>query len=124
VVTPEPSIESEDEKLMTRIVSYLEENLTSSQLSVERLSREVGMSRSSLYSRLLEITGETPVEYIRGFKLEKAVVLLEKSDLTIAEIAYQSGFSTPNYFARAFKAKFNILPSEYATRKKANQNTD
>jgi AraC-like DNA-binding protein len=62
---------------------------------------------------MLQITGETPVEYIRSFKLAKAAVLLEKSDLTIAEVAYQTGFTTPNYFARAFKAKFNILPSEY-----------
>jgi signal transduction histidine kinase/DNA-binding response OmpR family regulator len=116
VLTPEAVIESEDEKLLNKVVSYLEENLMNSQMSVESLSKHVGMSRSSLYSKLLEITGETPVEYIRSFKLKKAVILLEKSDLTIAQIAYQVGFSTPNYFARAFKAKFNMLPSEYAGR--------
>jgi DNA-binding response OmpR family regulator len=118
VLTPEIAIESEDEKLMNKVVTYLEKNLNSAQLSVESLSREVGMSRSSLYSKILEITGETPVEYIRSFKLGKAKVLLEKSSLTIAGIAYEVGFSTPNYFARAFKAKYNILPSEYASMKK------
>jgi len=122
VLTPEAVIEGEDEKLMNKVVRYLEENLTSSQLSVESLSKEVGMSRSSLYSKMLDITGETPVEYIRSFKLGKAAVLLEKSDLTIAEIAYQTGFSTPNYFARAFKVKYNMLPSEYAAMRKENQN--
>src|SRR6185437_8532855 len=96
------------------VVSCLEENLMSPQLSVEFLSRQVGMSRASLYSKLLEITGETPVEYIRSFKLQKAAILLEKSDLTIAAIAYQTGFSAPNYFAKAFKRKYNTLPSDYA----------
>jgi AraC-like DNA-binding protein len=113
VLTPEIEIESEDEKLLAMVTRYLEENLTDMQLSVENLSRHVGMSRSSLYSKLLELTGQTPVEYIRSVKLDKAAVLLEKSDMNVAQIAYSVGFSTPNYFAKSFKAKFNMLPSEY-----------
>ncbi len=113
VLTPEVKIESEDEKLLNKVMLYLEENLTNPQLSVEELSKHVGMSRSSLYSKLLELTGQTPVEYIRSVKLEKAAVLLEKSDMNIAQIAYSVGFSTPNYFAKSFKAKYNMLPSEY-----------
>jgi signal transduction histidine kinase/ligand-binding sensor domain-containing protein/DNA-binding response OmpR family regulator len=118
VVTPEIEMESEDEKLLRNIMIYLEENLTNSQLSVEELSKQVGMSRSSLYSKLLELTGQTPVEYIRSVKLDKAAILLEKSDMTIAQVAYSVGFSTPNYFAKSFKTKFNILPSEYINKKK------
>ena len=116
VVAPEMAVESADEKLLNKIVNYLEENLTNSQLSVESLSKEVGMSRSSLYNKLLELTGQTPVEYIRSYRLDKAAALLEKSDMTIAEIAYQVGFSTPNYFAKSFKSKFNMLPSEFIAR--------
>ena len=116
VLSPEVEIESEDEKLLKNITVYLEENLTNSQLSVEELSKHLGMSRSSLYSKLLQLTGQTPVEYIRSVKLEKAAVLLEKSDLNIAQIAYSVGFSTPNYFAKSFKAKYNLLPSEYMTK--------
>ena len=74
------------------------------------------MSRSSLYNKLLELTGQSPVEYIRSVKLEKAAVLLEKSEMNVAQIAYSVGFATPNYFAKSFKAKFNILPSEYLTK--------
>jgi AraC-like DNA-binding protein len=74
------------------------------------------MSRSSLYNKLLDLTGETPVEYIRSVKLEKAAILLEKSDLNVAQIAYTVGFSTPNYFAKSFKVKFNMLPSEYISK--------
>ena len=109
----EVKIESDDEKLLNTIMSYLEENLTNSQLSVEDLSRHVGMSRSSLYNKILELTGKTPVEYIRCVKLDKAAILLEKSDMNIAQIAYSTGFSTPHYFTKSFKAKFGMLPSEF-----------
>lgn len=113
---PKQEVESEDERLLLAVGCYLEENLTSSQLSVESLSKHVAMSRSSLYNKLLEITGETPVEYIRSYKLAKAAILLQGADLTIAEVAYRVGFSTPNYFAKAFRAKFQMLPSEFAAR--------
>lgn len=113
ILVPEIKIESEDEKLLHTIMLYLEQNLTNPQLSVEELSRHVGMSRSSLYNKLLQLTGQTPVEYIRSVKLDKAAVLLEKSDMNVAEIAYSVGFSTPTYFTKSFKAKFNMLPSEY-----------
>jgi signal transduction histidine kinase/ligand-binding sensor domain-containing protein/DNA-binding response OmpR family regulator len=116
VLTPEVNIESDDEKLLTTITAYLEENLTNPNLSVEELSRQVGMSRSSLYNKVLEVTGLTPVEFIRSYKLDKAAVLLEKTDMNIAQVAYSVGFSTPNYFAKSFKTKFNMLPSEYVNK--------
>jgi signal transduction histidine kinase/ligand-binding sensor domain-containing protein/DNA-binding response OmpR family regulator len=118
VLTPEVTVESADEQLLHKVVRYLEDNLTNSQLSVESLSKEVGMSRSSLYNKLLELTGQTPVEYIRSYRLDKAAALMEKSDMTIAEIAYLVGFTTPNYFAKSFKSKFNLLPSEYIAKVK------
>lgn len=116
VLAPEVKVESDDEKLLTTVTLYLEENLTNPDLSVEELSRHVGMSRSSLYNKILEITGQTPVEFIRSYKLDKAAVLLEKSDMNIAQVAYSVGFSTPNYFAKSFKTKFNMLPSEFINR--------
>ena len=118
IISKEVEIESENEKLLKTVMLYLEENLTNLQLSVEELSRHMGMSRSSLYSKLLELTGQTPVEYIRSVKLDKAAVLLEKSDMNIAQIAYSVGFSSSNYFAKSFKAKFDILPSEYLNKKR------
>ena len=121
MAAPDVSIESADEKLLQEIVSYLEKNITNPQLSVEALSKEAGMSRTTLYSKLLQLTGESPVEYIRSFRLARAAVLMEKSDMTIAEIAYQVGFSTPNYFSRSFKSKFNMLPSEYIALKKSSK---
>lgn len=117
VVAPEIEIEPEDEKLMKKVVRYIDQNINNPKLSVEDLSRHVGMSRSSLYHRLLEITGETPVEYIRSIKLDKAAVLLEKSNLNVAQVAYMVGFATPNYFAKSFKARFDVLPSAFKASK-------
>ncbi len=116
ILAPDVEIACEDEKFLKNIILYLEENLMNPQLSVEELSKHIGMSRSSLYSKLLELTGQTPVEYIRSIKLDKAAVLLEKSDMNVAEIAYSVGFATPNYFTKLFKAKFNMLPSEYISK--------
>ncbi|MGC4102392.1 hybrid sensor histidine kinase/response regulator transcription factor [Ferruginibacter sp.] len=119
----ETETESASDKLIQKVVAYIEENLTDTQLSVENLSKHVGMSRSTLYSKLLELTGQTPVEFIRSVKLDKAAQLLANSEMNVAEIAYTVGFSTPNYFTKSFRAKYNMLPSEYiSTMRKSNKN--
>jgi DNA-binding response OmpR family regulator/two-component sensor histidine kinase len=116
--SPVFELESESHKLMTKIRLYLEENISNTQLSVDSLSEIAGMSRVSLYKRMLAATGMTPVEYIRTFRLERATLLMEKSDLNIAQIAYQVGFSTPAYFSKAFKDKYGMVPSNYIVQKR------
>jgi signal transduction histidine kinase/ligand-binding sensor domain-containing protein/CheY-like chemotaxis protein/AraC-like DNA-binding protein len=116
VVTPVAEVESEDERLLLKVTQYIETNINSDNLTVEELSKHLFMSRASLYNKIVQLTGETPVEFIRSMKLNKAADLLKNSDMRIAQIGYAVGFSTPNYFARAFKAKFNLLPSEYQAR--------
>jgi signal transduction histidine kinase/ligand-binding sensor domain-containing protein/AraC-like DNA-binding protein len=118
VETPKVEVQSEDEKLLLKIAEYIESNIDSPDLTVEELSKHVYMSRGSLYSKILSLTGETPVEFIRSIRLNKAVALLENSDMKIAEVGYAVGFATPNYFTRAFKTKFNISPSEYLAAKR------
>ncbi|MCE7070635.1 ATP-binding protein [Dyadobacter sp. CY327] len=113
-----PQMESSQEKLLKDMLSYIEDNLHTAQLSVENLSKHVGMSRGTLYSKVLEMSGQTPIEFIRSIKLEKAALLLENSDLSISQISYMTGFTAPNYFAKSFKAKFNMLPTEYKTKKR------
>jgi len=76
------------------------------------------MGRGSLYHKLLQLTGLTPIEYIRSIKLDKAATFLEKSDYNVAQIAYMTGFGTPSYFSRLFKATYNVLPSEYVNLKR------
>ncbi|BAV06751.1 Signal transduction histidine kinase [Filimonas lacunae] len=118
VTGPEVEIDSDNARFLQRVVLFIEENLNDASLSVEALSKHLGLSRSTLYSRMVELTGNTPVEFIRNIKLDKAAVLLEKSDMNIAQVAYSTGFSTPNYFTRAFKTRFNMQPSEFLQQKR------
>lgn len=110
--------ESADVKLLTCIVKFIEDKISDPDLSVEELSKHIGMSRGSLYYKLIEITGLTPVEYIRSVKLNRAAALLETSDFNVSQIAYMTGFGTASYFSRSFKVKFKLLPSEYLSMKR------
>jgi AraC-like DNA-binding protein len=106
-------ITSLDEKLIGKAIKIVEENISNPDFSVEEFSRELGMSRVHLYKKLLSITGKSPLEFIRTIRLQRAAQLLEKSQLTVAEIAYQVGFNNPKYFTKYFKDQFNVLPSAY-----------
>lgn len=116
LIDPEPqsiAITSLDEKLIERAVGYVDENMQRSDLSVEELATELGMSRVHLYKRLKQITGKTPIEFIRVLRLKRAAQLLRESQLNISEIAYRCGFNNPKYFSRYFKEEFGVLPSVY-----------
>ena len=118
IIDQQVEVESADVKLLNMIMKYIEMKMSDPELSVEELSKHVGMSRGSLYYKLIELTGLSPVEYVRNVKLDKAAALLEASDYNIAQIAYLTGFGAPSYFSRMFKARFRILPSEYISVKR------
>jgi len=114
----EPAIASVDEKFVKEIIKYIGDNLLNPSLSVNELSKYMGMNRNTLYKKLLTITGKSPVEYIRSLRLRKAAHLLEHSQMNIAEVSYEVGFNTPQYFAKSFKEEYNMLPSEYVLQKR------
>ncbi len=118
VETAPVEAQSENDKLLLKITEYIEEKIDDDSLSVEQLSKHLFMSRATLYNKLVDMTGETPVEFIRSVRLKKAAELLENTDMRIVEVSYAVGFATPSYFTRAFKLKFNLSPSEYAAQKK------
>ena len=91
----------------------MEANISRSDLSVEELSHELGMSRVHLYKKLLQITGKTPIEFIRIIRLKRAAQLLRESQQNVSEVAYQVGFNNPKYFSKYFKDEFGVLPSVY-----------
>lgn len=118
-IDPEPSeiiITSLDEKLIENAIKYVEANIDRSDLSVEELSRELGMSRVHLYKKLLQITGKTPTEFIRIIRLKRAAQLLRESQMNVSEIGYQLGFNNPKAFTKYFKDEFGVLPSVYQER--------
>ena len=107
-----------DEKFIQNAVKCVEENVSKADFSVEDMSRELGISRAHLYKKIIALTGKSPLEFIRTIRLQQAAQLLEKSQLTVAEIAYQVGFNNPKYFARYFKEQYHVLPSAYAAGKR------
>ncbi len=111
-------ITSMDEKLIQNAIKFVEDKISDADFSVEDLSRELGMSRVHLYKKLLALTGKAPLEFIRTIRLQRAAQLLEKSQLTISEVAYKVGFNSPKYFAKYFKEEFGMLPSSYIQSKK------
>lgn len=115
----EPSkitVSSLDEKLIKKALEYTEANISNPDYSVEELSRDLGMSRVHLYKKLSSLTGKTPIEFIRVVRLKRAAQLLQESQLTVAEIAYEVGFNSPKYFRKYFKDEFGVLPSQYGSR--------
>lgn len=117
IKSEEIKIDSADEQFIKKATDLVERELSHPEFSVETLSRELGMSRVHLYKKVLALTGKTPIEFIRFIRLKRAAQLLEKSDLSVSEVAYRIGFNNPKYFAKYFKAEFNTLPSMYASLK-------
>ena len=109
----EITITSLDEKLIEKAINFVEVHIGEAEFSVEELSAAVNLSRSHLYKKLMSITGKGPAEFIRTIRLKRGRQLLEKSQLQIAEIAYNVGFSSPKRFSINFKNEFGVTPSEY-----------
>ncbi|HKZ67136.1 MAG TPA: ATP-binding protein, partial [Chitinophagaceae bacterium] len=102
-----------DEYFLKQTIEAVEKNISNTAYSVEDLSHDLFMSRVALYKKLLALTGKTPVEFIRIMRLKRGAQLLEKSQMTIAEIAYEVGFNNPKIFTKYFKEEFKVLPSQY-----------
>ncbi|WP_268125436.1 hybrid sensor histidine kinase/response regulator transcription factor [Roseivirga pacifica] len=114
VETSEVEITSLNDKLIQDAIKVVEEHMANTELSVEMLSKELGLSRAHLYKKLVALTGMTPVEFIRKIRIQRAAQLLKKSQLTVSEVAYKVGFNNRKYFTKYFKQEYNMLPSVFA----------
>lgn len=114
----EITVTSADEEFLKRAVSIIEDHMSESEFNVEALVREMYLSRSKLYLKLKALTGQSSSEFIRTIRLKRAVQLLEKSDYTIKEIMFMTGFNTASYFSKCFKNQFGVVPSEYLKKQK------
>ncbi|MCR8557215.1 AraC family transcriptional regulator [Mucilaginibacter sp. BJC16-A38] len=106
-------IQTGDEKFLSELVEYIKQNISNPNLSVETLSRDMKMSRVWLYKKLLMLSGKSPVEFIRAIRLQKAIQLLENTQMKISRVASEVGFETPQHFSKLFKNEYDILPSAY-----------
>ena len=106
-------IDSANDKLIKRVVDYIKEHLEDSEMSVEDLSREVGISRVHLNRKLKEILGMSPSALIKSIRLKQAAYLLVNNKVNISEVAYKVGFSSHSYFSYNFHEFFGMSPKEF-----------
>ena len=109
-----------DQEFLQKLETTIIDNIESDAFSVHHLSNSVGMSRTSLYMKLKNLVDLSPQDFIIHTKLKKAKNLLIKGDLSIKEVAYQSGFSNPKYFSTSFKKFYGITPSGFIESLKKN----
>ncbi len=101
-----------DTLFIQRFHDIVVNRMGNTELSVEDISRELGLSRVQMYRKIKALTGSTPVELLRITRLKKAERLLRQGGKTISEVAYEVGFSSPSYFAKCYKDYFGKQPSE------------
>jgi ABC-type sugar transport system substrate-binding protein/DNA-binding response OmpR family regulator/nitrogen-specific signal transduction histidine kinase len=105
-----------DKYFIEKLKSLIELNLTNANLNIEDLGQEIGLSRTQLYRKVKSITGYAPVELLKIIRLKKAYLLLSTTELNISEVAYETGFTTPSYFAKCFREHYHETPTEYLKR--------
>ena len=106
----EEQLGSRDQTFINRLRDSIRQNMGDSDFTVERLGEEVGLSRVQLYRKVKALTGQTPVDLLKKARLERARLLVEKTDKSISEIAYEVGFTAPSYFNKCFKDEFGVCP--------------
>lgn len=109
-------INSVDENLMKKITDFIEENISDHELDYKKLCELTSMSRTVLYAKIKTITGQGVNDFIKTIRLKKSLPLLMKGNLTVSQIAYEVGFSSPSYYIRCFTKEYEISPKEYVTR--------
>jgi signal transduction histidine kinase/ligand-binding sensor domain-containing protein/DNA-binding response OmpR family regulator len=103
-----------DDEFMKKVMAFIEENLTNSDLNVDQLANCVSLSKVQTYRKVKAISGLSIVEFIRTVRLKKAAQLVLEGSLNFSEIAFETGFSTPSYFSKCFHDHFGKTPSEFA----------
>ncbi len=104
---------SYDEKFLSSITQIIEDRLSDSDLNVSALCDISGINNKQIYRKLKQLTGMTPVEYIRSVRMKKAAMLFRQKKFSVAEVMYMVGFSNHSYFSKCFKSEFGKTPWEY-----------
>lgn len=98
---------------LTQFKTYVEDHISDTEMSVDDIAKSMSMSRVQLYRKLKSLTSYSPNEMIRIIRLQYAKQLLVPRGISISEVAYQSGFSSPSYFTKCFKDFFNESPTDF-----------
>ncbi|MCC8408576.1 DNA-binding response regulator [Mucilaginibacter sp. UR6-1] len=116
VVEIKPSqvdVQTPDEEFLQQVILTIEQNISNTNFSVAELSASLLISRSTLYNRILELTGKAPLDFIKSFRLKRGSQLIDKRGFTISQVCYKVGFKSPKTFVKAFKSEFGVIPSKF-----------
>ena len=102
-----------DQNFLENIIQYIEDNITSMELTAENLASHLLMSPGHTWRKIKSLTGQSTNEFIRTIRLKKAIKLMDENNLNVSEIAYQVGFTSPAYFTKCFKKHYGKSPSAY-----------
>ncbi len=102
-----------DEKFLAGITRLIEERISDSDLNVNALCELSGINNKQIYRKLKQLTGLTPVEYIKSIRMKKAAMLLNQGTFTVAEVMYMVGYSNHSYFSKCFQAEFGVTPKQW-----------
>jgi len=102
---------SSEEKFITDFMEFTETEWQDTELKVDDFEKNIGMSKSKLYRRMIQLTGKSPNTFLLHFRLGKSLQQLQKQKGNISEIAFDSGFNSSSYFAKCFRKKYGIMPS-------------
>ena len=108
----EAKFTTQESAFLLKFRDFIEKNLADSDLSVETVGAELGLSRVQLYRKVKALTGLSPVELLRTARLQKGRQILETTGKSVSEVAYEVGFTAPSYFTKCFKDEFGISPSD------------
>lgn len=113
IAAPEIIVEERDKRLLNAMNLWLDSHISSPTLSVDELAEAMGYNRSNFFKKVKSITGQTPADYIRTLRMNRAAEMLSQETITVSEVCYKVGISDPHYFAKIFKQQFGISPKKY-----------
>jgi YesN/AraC family two-component response regulator len=109
----EIELSSTEEIFLEKAMTLVEEHIDQPDFNVEKFAREMAVSRAFLFTKLKEVTNQTPNNFVKVIRLKRAAQLLKEYNLEVSQVAYKVGFRDPRYFSKCFKKMYAVSPSEY-----------
>ena len=110
----EIDIDTADARLLAKITDTVEAHIADSDFNVTRLQELLGLGSKLLYRKVKQMTGKTPVEFIRHIRMQRAAIMLREGRFSVSEVMYMVGFSNSSYFSKVFQKTYGITPNEYS----------
>ena len=100
-----------EEKFLNSLMEFTEKEWQNAEMKIEDFEKNIGVSKSKLYREMIRLTGKSPQVFLQHFRLRKSLQLLQTLQGNVSEVAFDSGFSSPSYYARCFRKKYGVIPS-------------